>query len=171
MVSTVWRVQFLGECGRLSKEAAKTEINDAWECLAQLAAEQNENTKTYDPCSVFLTTVNTLLVTDKIRFSQNPRDNLSAYTVGYQDDKYFIMLWSAVYSAVRIRTNQDGEQIPVDKRSLKKRLVESGYFAVKNDGSPDWQYRCGSDGKNKSGFVKLSKSKFAKLFPDEASEE
>ncbi len=161
MVSVKTGAAFLSTQGVVSKEEANKIISEAWNILIELGEEQTKSIKNNDPCVIFLTTLKSLLDRQIIVFSTNRDFTLSGRNIGYHLDGHYYVKFDPCYKAVNQELFQtDGGRLPVDKRTLKRRLLEAGYIVPYRPNEIDW---IKSFANNKGRFTCFKESIFEEL--------
>lgn len=124
-------LQFLTDCGVLSKGEADQKIQESWNILLDLADNQSKQLDQEKPTTLFLNAFHELLEVGEIYILNTEQKTTDGYTpvkgfVGYEDENYYYLKADTIFSyVVQFYKTQD-RHFPIQKKSLLKQLVAEG---------------------------------------------
>jgi hypothetical protein len=134
-------LRFCSEKNILSYEEVAELRNDAWEALGQAAAAQAGEQRADEPAQRFVDLVSAALAGGEVHLKNartgNPVGALSGRCVGWVDPEYpdYLFLEPDVsFAEAQRMASQQGENLPVAKHTLWKRLAEKGLIAQREKG-------------------------------------
>lgn len=130
-------LRYMVDIGAMQKEAAESEIREAWAVVMDNSRRQSEEAKEDRPVSMFLTAVTELLASKQATvrdLTDVSAGSAPPSTIGYCDQQYYYLLPDVVFSRVcRLYTDQ-GVSFPLGKRALFKQLKDEGILTVDSCG-------------------------------------
>lgn len=124
-------LEFLTDCGVLSKDEADQKIQESWNTLLDIADNQSKQLDQEKPTTLFLNAFHELLEVGEIYILNTEQKTTDGYTpvkgfVGYEDKKYYYLKADTIFShVVQFYKTQD-RHFPIQKKSLLKQLVVEG---------------------------------------------